>query len=662
MKKFALLLLFASASAQTRHLTPDDMPKIVRVSDPRISPDGKTIAVTVGRANLKDDRFDTEIDVVDVETHALRVMTHAKLGAGSPRWSPSGDRLAYLAQDADKKAQLWVLPMAGGDSMQITHSKTSVKTYVWRPDGQALAYAAEDEAPEKKDEAKFEDAFEVENNGYLERSAALPMHLWTVSANGTDEKRLTSGTWSLPDPRGTLGVPVPLAYSADGKSIVFVRAESPVSGDYASSRLESIDVASGAMHALTKSAIEEGDPKLSPDGAMVAYTYPRDGKLHNEASVYTVAAAGGTGTNAVGDLDHPLNAAEWMPDSKSLLVAGSDGTRVALWRQPLGGAATRVEVGAINPSTNFNVGKDGAVALTATDATHPAELFYLAHLGAVPVQLTHLQSVTDDIELGRQETVQWKSDGRDVDGVLTYPPGYAAGRKYPLVLYLHGGPTAASLETFSFPAQVFAAQGWLVLEPNYRGSNNEGNAFETAIDGDASAGPGRDIMAGLKAVEARGIVDESRVGVGGWSYGGQMTAWLIGNDPQTWRVAVAGAPVTDLVDQYTLSDNNVNRFELYGPSPFVGDRLKAYQAQSPISYAWRAKAPTLIMSDVGDWRVTTTQAYKLYHALKDNGVTVKFIAYPVPGHSPADPIRARDIFRRWTAWFAMYLNDGGTAK
>jgi dipeptidyl aminopeptidase/acylaminoacyl peptidase len=346
-----------------------------------------------------------------------------------------------------------------------------------------------------------------------------------------------------------------------------------------------------------------------------------------------------------------------MPDGKALLISANDGTRMAYWMQPLDGAAKRVPMGALCPSPGMNVGKDGAVALTATDATHPAELFYMVHVGDAPVQMTHLQTVTDGMTLGRQETVTWKSDKLDVDGVLTYPPDYAAGKKYPLVLYIHGGPTATSLETFTPPAQIFAAQGWLVLEPNYRGSNNEGNAFETAIVNDASAGPGRDIMAGVKAVEERGIVDEKRIAVSGWSYGGQMTSWMIGNYPTVWKAAVAGAPVTDLVDQYSLSDNNVERVEHYGPSPYVGDNLKSYAVQSPITYAWRVKAPTLIMSDVGDWRVTTTQAYKLYHALKDNGVTVKFVAFPVPGHSPSDPLRSRDVWRRWTAWLAQYLNE-----
>lgn len=230
------------------------------------------------------------------------------------------------------------------------------------------------------------------------------------------------------------------------------------------------------------------------------------------------------------------------------------------------------------------------------------------------------------------------------------------------MLYIHGGPVGASLESFSPAPHIFAAHGWLVLEPNYRGSDNEGNAFQTAIARDAGAGPGRDIMAGVALLEKRGLVDETRIAVSGWSYGGLMTSWLIGAYPTVWRAAVAGAPVTDLVDQYTLSDNNTQRAVAYGPSPFVGDNMKAYQVQSPITYAWRIKAPTLIMSDVGDWRVTTTQAYKLFHALKDNHVPVQFIAYPVPGHSPSDPIRSRDVFRRWSAWLARYLDGEGAGE
>ena len=655
---FALFSFAASGVSQSRRFSADDLTRIVRVGDQQISPDGKTISIVVGRANLKDDRWDSEIDFVDVATKELRVMTRDRVGAGSVRWSPTGDRIAYLAQDSEKKAQIYVMPVHGGESVQVTHSKTPVTVLAWRPDGQALVYAAADEEPERKDEAKFEDAFEVGNNSYLERAAARPVHLWTVTLGG-QAKRLTSGSRSLPVHMAPSGPPSAIAYTPDGQGIVFVKAESPITGDADTARVQVVDVATGAVRALTKSAATEGNPVLSPDGTMVAYGSSRDGKRGNEETVFVAPLTGGAGRDVAAGLDRGIGGSAWLPDGKALLVSANDGTTVGYWVQPLDGPAKRVAMGALCPSPGMNVGKDGAVALTATDATHPPELFYMARVGDPPMQMTHLQTATDGMTLGRQETLSWKSDKLEVDGVLTYPPDYVAGKKYPMVLYIHGGPTATSLETFSTAAQILAAQGWLVLEPNYRGSNNEGNAFETAIVNDASAGPGRDIIAGVKAVEARGIVDEKRIAVSGWSYGGQMTAWMIGNYSEVWRAAVAGAPVTDLVDQYALSDNNVERVEHYGPSPFVGDNLKSYAVQSPISYAWRVKAPTLIMSDVGDWRVTTTQAYKLFHALKDNGVTVKFVAFPVPGHSPADPVRSRDVWRRWTGWLAQYLNEPG---
>jgi dipeptidyl aminopeptidase/acylaminoacyl peptidase len=653
-----LALLAAPAVAQQRRFTADDLPKIVRISEPRFSPDGKTIAIVVARANLKEDRWDTELDLVDVATHQLRVMTRERRGLNSPRWSPAGDQIAFLADDADKNAQIYLLDLRGGDARQVTHGKAAISVLAWRPDGQALAYAAPEEQPEKKDEAKFDDAFEVGNNNYTERASRPPTHLWSVSLADGAVRQLTSGSWSLPRDLPPAGPPSQIAWTPDGRTLVFVKADTPATGDGDTSRVALLDVASGAIRPLAPSDLQQDQPQLSPDGGTVAYAFARDGRRHNEAAVYLAPVTGGPGKDAAYGLDRGLTLLAWAPTGRALLLAGNDGARAVLWMQILGGAASRLELGELNPSPPAaSVGPHDEIAFTATDQAHPAELYYLPRPGSAPVKLTHLQTVTDGVTLGRQETVRWTSDGKPVVGVLTYPPDYFAGKKLPLVLYLHGGPTSASLQGFTPPAQIFAARGWLVFEPNYRGSNNAGAAFEMAIEQDAGAGPGRDVMSGVELLKQRGLVDETRIAVSGWSYGGYMTSWLLGNYPQAWRAAVAGAPVTDLVDQYTLSDNNIQRAAAYGPSPFVGDNLKAYAAQSPITYAWRIKAPTLIMSDVGDWRVTTTQAYKLYHALRDNNVPVKFIAYPVPGHSPADPIRARDVFRRWTAWLALYLDD-----
>ena len=656
MKTFVAIVLFSvsmGASAQARHFAADDLPKIVRVGDPQVSPDGKTIAFTVGRANLKEDRWDSEIDFVDVATKRVMVMTHDRMGVGSPRWSPSGDRLAFVAQDSAKKAQIYLLPMGGGDAVQLTRSKTSVSGMAWRPDGAALAFTAPDDEVEKKDEAKFDDAFEVGDGDFLQRSAAVPVHLWVVTADG-EMKRLTSGTWSVPN--HLPGSSPKIAFTPDGGSLLFERADTAHTGDSATARLMVLTVASGAVRPLTKAANEETNLALAPDGTKVAYFSLREGKRGNDTSLFVAPVAGGARTDVTFALDRSLSGAEWMPDGGSLLVEAPDHTKNAMWIQTLGGKATRLEFGGLNPAA-MTVGRRGELAFTATSSDRPAELYYAAKATDAPVQMTHLQTVTVGLTLGKSETVQWKVDSFDESGVLTYPPDYKVGKKYAMVLYIHGGPKSASMDTFTPSAQILAGKGWLVFEPNYRGSDSDGNAYESAIVHDAGIGPGRDVMAGVKMLETRGIVDEKRIAVSGWSYGGYMTSWLIGNYPDVWKAAVAGAPVTDLVEEYTLSDVQWLSSDIFGPSPYVGDNLKLYQSESPITYASKMKTPTLVLCDVGDYRVPIPEAYKLYHALKDNGVPVKFVAYPVLGHSPADPIRARDIWRRWTAWLEPYLKD-----
>lgn len=302
------------------------------------------------------------------------------------------------------------------------------------------------------------------------------------------------------------------------------------------------------------------------------------------------------------------------------------------------------------------MGPNGSIALTGSEPDRPTELYYLATPESKVERLTEFNSQTASLELGRSESVQWDSGGFHMDGVVTYPPDFAASKKYPLVLYIHGGPRSASKQAFSSRAQLLAAQGWVVFEPNYRGSDNLGNAFQAGIWNDAGAGPGRDVMAGVVVLEKRGYVDATRMAVSGWSYGGYMTTWLLGNYPDRWKAAVAGAAVTDWFDQYNYGDANVCRGSAFGGSPYTdADRMQAYRDQSPITYASKIKAPTLILSDTGDYRVPITQSFQLYHALADNGVPTQFIAYPVSGHSPADPVHSRDVDRRWMAWLEKYL-------
>ncbi|MBK7653046.1 MAG: S9 family peptidase [Flammeovirgaceae bacterium] len=300
------------------------------------------------------------------------------------------------------------------------------------------------------------------------------------------------------------------------------------------------------------------------------------------------------------------------------------------------------------------VSKTGAIAFTGSEPDKPVELYFMASTTSKLVQLTDYNSEIGKMTLGKTETIRWENDGLKHCGIITYPVNYEKGKKYPLVLVIHGGPNAASVEQFARLPQIMANEGYFVFEPNYRGSDNLGAEYKVAILQDAGAGPGRDVMAGLEKLKATGMIDNNNIGVSGWSYGGFMTVWLAGHYGG-WKVAVAGAAVTDFVDQYSLSGGNVNSAIRLGGPPYVGDNMQKYIDQSPITEAKNIKAPTLILANTGDPRVPVTQSYKLYHTLKDNGTITKFIGWPIPAHNATDPVTQMETSKAWLNWLNTYL-------
>jgi dipeptidyl aminopeptidase/acylaminoacyl peptidase len=635
----------------------DDLGKLVGVSSPQISPDGKSIVIVVGRPNFDKNRYDTELVLVDIATGKQRVLTRERQGVGQPRWSPNGDRLAFLARSGsgnDAKPQVFVLPMNGGDALRATDSPTGVQHYAWKPDGSEIAFAVADEPPNKADIEKGNDAFEVGNNDFLAGEAPQPVHVWLVSAEGGKARRLTSGASGLttvPPP----GPPAsPLSWSADGKSILIVRQERPHDGDNDKTEIQVLEVESGKMRWLTGRASLESFPAYSPDSSQITYWYPRDGDPNNVNEIWVTPAAGGRGRCLTQDIDRCLLHSVWMPDGKTVLVGGHDGTKVGLWLQPLAGPARKLDLGRACPSWAYQMdahaGRNGAIAFSASEPDRPTELYYLESPTGQPRRLTDFNHEVAEFNLGKVETITWKVNGDfKADGVVTYPPDFSTDKKYPLVLLIHGGPNSASVERFNSFAQVIASAGYVVFEPNYRGSDHIGNTYMRAIVGDWGKGPGEDVMAGVEALKKRGFIDDKRIAVTGWSYGGYMTAWLIGHY-HNWKTAIAGAAVTDWLEMHDLSDGNVQLRYQFGGSPWLGDYEKQYRDHSPITFARAIKTPTLILATTGDARVPVTQSYRLYHTLKDNNVPVKFVAYPTAGHFPGDPARQKDIFRRWVAW------------
>jgi len=649
--------------ASSRTIRLDDLRKLVGLSQPAISPDGKRAVVIVSRVNWSDDRNDRELDLVDVATHARRALTANRRGLSDPSWSPDGTKLAFIANEGtgeEAKPQIWIMPMDGGDARAVTKAPEGVEQFAWRPDGAALAYAATDALPKKQGPEKYRDAFVVGNTPITTRRPPRPVHLFVVPADGGTAKQLTSGAESVAagEAQSTL------SWSPDGKTIAFVLAPTPVLNDAERAHVMLADAATGKLTRVTSHAAYESDPRFSPDGKHLAYKHSAGDNQITLDEAWVTTPGGGDGTPVSHPYDRAVHDVSWLPDSSAIVFTAHDGTANALVRAPLAGALrqaqgdmpVRVQTGELNISSSLDgaIARDGAMIFVATSTKQPAELYYQP-AGGAPVKLTDYNAALAGLDLAPSETIAFTSStGAHGDGVLLLPPGFTAGRTYPLIVHIHGGPTSASLRSFDRQGQLFAARGWLVLEPNYRGSDNLGYAYQHAVQYDPEEGPGKDIMAAVDAVRARGIVDDKRIAVGGWSYGGIMTAWMI-SKYHIWRAALSGASVNDWYADYGTADDLGADKALFHGSPYVGNNAAEYRRASAITYAKDVTTPVLIVSDVGDNRDPFASSSMYYHALRDNGKDATFVAYPVDGHFPTDPVRTLDLFGRWIDWFASHL-------
>jgi len=650
------LMLFASltlaphtgASAASSPLTLAGLRDIVGVGSPKLSPDGKTAIVTVSHTEFKANKNDTQIELIDVSTGARRQLTYDRKGIGDPTWSPSGDRIAFLAEESGV-AQLFVLDLRGGEARKVTGEAAGVDQYAWRPDGSAFAFVATDAAPKKKLPDKNRDAFVVTNNDYLKKAAARPAHLYTIDAAGGTAKRLTHGTWSVATGEATSSI----SWSADGSKIAFTKAPNAILNDVDGATVQTVDLATGTLAPISAHTNHERDPIYSPDGTKVAYTYSSGDNQVNLTEAFVTTPGGGNGTAVSHAYDRPVGDFAWRPDSSGIVFATADHTQRVLVDAPLNGTPKKIDTGNISVGSQLDgeIAKDGTIVFNGTTPNRPSEVYVLAP-GGVPRQLTHYNDATAALALGNVEALDFTTDdGMQGDATLTYPVGYTVGKSYPLMVLIHGGPTAASIQSFDRLGQLMAARGWFVLQPNYRGSDNLGLAYQRAILYHAADGPGRDIMAALAAAQKKVSVDPKRIGISGWSYGGIMTGWMIAHY-HVWRAAMSGAGVHDWILDYAVADDLNSDRELFHGSPFVGNNKAEYLAQSPLTFAKDVTTPLLILSDVGDARVPIVEGYELFHALRDMHKPVQMYAYPIAGHFPRDPVHVEDLYGRWVDYFA----------
>jgi len=655
----ALVFFFAVAATSVaevgaRPLHPSDVPGIVRVSSPAISPDGKRAVVVVTRVVWNDDSYTRDLDLIDIATHARRTLTYARKGLSDPAFSPDGTKIAFIADAGtgdDAKSQVWVMPLDGGDARPVTDAPDGVEQFAWRPDGGAFAYAATDAKPTLTGAAKFRDSFVFTTEPIVAREEPRPVHLFVVAASGGHARQLTFGTQSV----ATGEAQSTLSWSPDGKTLAYLLAPNAILNDADRAHVVLLDVASGKGSPLTAHDGFELNPLFAPDGSRVAYLYSAGDNQSNLTETYVTTPGGGAGVAVSHPYDRNVRDAAWLADSSGLYFVCGDGTSISLVRAPLSGTPERVDLGGVEISSSLAgaIAHDGTLVFSAAAPNVPSEL-YVRHTDGTVAKLTDYNAAIAALDLATPERITYPTTlGITGDAVLLKPPGFESGKRYPLVVLIHGGPTASSSFGFESLAQLMAARGWLVLQPNYRGSDNLGLAYQRGVLYDADEGPGKDIMAALDAVRARGIVDDRKIAVSGWSYGGVMTAWMI-SKYHVWRAAVSGASVDDWATDYGTADDSDSDVAIFHGSPFTGDAAE-WRRASAISYVRDVTTPVLILSDVGDNRDPFASSSMYWRALRDNHKDATLRVWPVDGHFPSDPVRTADVYQHWIDYIAKHF-------
>ena len=665
--------LAAAAGAPAAHpaITLRDYRALVRIASPQFSPGGGRIAFLAIRANFPHDRYDATLMSVAARGGSLRTIVAGMRGLHAPRWAPNGRAIAFIAQRGAHPPQIYLVPAAGGKPRQLGFAPNGVEQFAWSPNGRTIAYVTPDNGISARAKATHHDLFTIHDDDYQIQSAPRPAHIWLLPVAGGPVRQLTFGPTSVlenPPPfAGSVSAPV---WSPDGKTIVFTQQANADDSDTNETTIASVDLATGAVRRLTDKTSYEYTPSFSPDGKTVAFLYPHGPGPLSFMDIYTVSARGGTMhdvTNGCGDI---ATTYAWRANGNGLLGVMDDGVgrdilhaRIGVHRCVKSLLQTK-QTGALLPSA-IAVSSKGTVAFVADNARTGPELYVLPNNSSrPPVQLTSLNAGFSSYAYPKSAVVTWSApDGQVSDAIVTYPNGYRAveNKRYPLVVYLHGGPEAASSEDFDAGEigplrDLFAARGYIVFEPNYRGSDNLSAAHERAIYRDPGVGPESDIIAGIKKIEGWGTIDPKKIAIVGHSYGGYLTTWSIAHY-HFWRSAVVADGAVDWTEEYELSGDGNKAWtrDSLGGSPWNPKSAALYRTGSPITYAGNITTPTLILSGTADITVPITESFALYHALASRHIPVRFVGIPGAHHSPQDPVHRELYYRAIVRWVVAHM-------
>lgn len=640
--------------------TPETMIKIKRVGGTAISADGRWVAYTVSTPLMEGEKseFLTHIWVVSSDGSDNRQFTSGEQSCTNPSFSPDGGYLSFLSSRGQGGMnQVWVMNMRGGEAEQVTNAKAGVSSYAWSLDSRKIAYIMRDPDTEQEEKAKKEKhdmVVEDENFKYG--------HLYVVSlskdANGERKaaRRLTGGSFHVTS----------FNWSPDGKTIVFAHQATPLVDDWQTSDISTVPSDSGAVKPLVKWSGSDGAPSYSPDGKWVLFASDKgDLSWAQVSDLYVVASQGGEPRKLAETPDRNIGLGTWAADGKTVYVNETDRTVSRLYAVPVDGGRVQVVTAGSGNYSGISISKDGSTMSFIHQTPEVAPEIFVSQVRTFePRKLTAIHTNLPAEPIGRTEVIRWKSkDGKDIEGLLTYPANYLKGVRYPLILNVHGGPAGVFTQSYTgggsiYPLQAFAQQGFAILRPNPRGSSGYGAEFRRANINDWGFGDYEDDQKGVDKVIEMGIAHPDSLVICGWSYGGFMTSFTV-TKTKRFKAASVGAGVTNLISFTGTSD-----ILSFLPSYFGGElwnRTDTYMKHSAMFNIKSVTTPTQVIHGLSDVRVPTSQGYEFYHALKRLGCPTEMVVYPRTPHGPQEPKFIQDIGERLIAWFNKHLKRGNVA-
>ncbi len=647
--KATLLVLASIATALAQaptSWTPEFSMQFQTVSGVVPSPDGTKVVWTQSHSVMDAEHSETQTHIFLANadgSHRLQ-LTRGEKSATGPSFSPDGGSVYFLLARSGKN-NVYRIAITGGEAEMLTDFKGQLGAYQVSPDGKLVAFTGyEPPADEEKNKKEKRDYRVVDAN-------PENMALYVLDSKGSTRK-LTDGKRHVTE----------FSWSPDSSKIAFSHWAAPGADNWTQSAIAEVEVSSGTVKPISPTHTFGGSrPAYSPDGRYLAFekSWTDAPRWAFDNGIVLVNRSTGEARTLPVTYDEQPSLLGWSGDR--LLFTEAKHTRDAIYEMPVDGPPRALfepakgVIGAGGTHLNAN-GTFIGLPMESTD--EPPEAYVMPVKGMTPVRVSRANVDMPKLELGKTEVIRWKSkDGQDVEGLLTYPVNYEKGKRYPLILNIHGGPTGVFNETFIgrsglYPIAVFAARGYAVLRPNPRGSGGYGKTFRFANYNDWGGKDYEDDQTGVDSVISMGVADPDKLAVMGWSYGGFMTSWTV-TQTHRFKAAVVGAGVTNLWSFTGTSDVMGFIPDYFGGEPY--DQFENFQKHSPITYVKNVTTPTLVLHGESDVRVPTSQGYEFYHSLKREGTIAKMVVYPRQPHGPTEPKFILDIMQRHLDWVDKYV-------